>query len=673
MPELPQFGLASTELDEALAGADVALIVTAHPGIDHNAIAARMPTVDFRGVTRTRAARGAPAGSAAVPCEQSRRAHGGGGMKRLLIVADHSFVVHAIRLALRQTAGFQVVGFVDGRSPIRARRSTSSGPTSSSSTTCSCRRERDRPPARGRRARAATPRRMLLTIAMDDEWLERGLRGRRRRRPLQGACTRSRSARCCARSRRATSSTVPRRPRAGHRRRTARSPTREMEILRPRRARATPTARIARELWVTEQTVKFHLSNTYRKLGVANRTEATRYALHARPGDRRVSGWPPELTAATADSDALTPPRAAGRSAARGVCARAAARAASRAVASARCSSPTSWRSCLARAAPTSLAEQIGPPAVIAPTWLLVALVPRRSRWLARALRRLPALRGPVAGDRAARASTRSATLFNALLAGSLLLLVVGQGLKKGFDIVASTRRSRRCSSSASRSCSCRRCAASCAPGCCPSVMRPRRTLIVGAGATGRLLERKIAAHPEYGLEFVGFVDDDAAAPDVLGTTSDLTELRRRRPRSTGSSSPPRAAPHEETLDLVREVRRPDVHLSIVPNYFELFASNAAIEDIEGIPVVEPAADALLAQRPRRSSAAFDIARLRPRPARALAVLLAASRSRSSSTRAARCSSARRATAAAAREFQIVKFRTMVADAEAPALRRSPT
>ncbi|CAN5146810.1 hypothetical protein BH20ACT16_BH20ACT16_07160 [soil metagenome] len=31
-------------------------------------------------------------------------------------------------------------------------------------------------------------------------------------------------------------------------------------------------------LWVTEQTVKFHLSNTYRKLGVANRTEASHYA-----------------------------------------------------------------------------------------------------------------------------------------------------------------------------------------------------------------------------------------------------------------------------------------------------------------------------------------------------------------------------------------------------------
>src|SRR4051794_12086859 len=38
-------------------------------------------------------------------------------MQRLLIIADHSVVVQSIRLALRQTAGFQVVGFVDGRIP----------------------------------------------------------------------------------------------------------------------------------------------------------------------------------------------------------------------------------------------------------------------------------------------------------------------------------------------------------------------------------------------------------------------------------------------------------------------------------------------------------------------------------------------------------------------------
>jgi UDP-N-acetyl-D-glucosamine dehydrogenase len=53
VPALPEFGLTSVDLDQALAGADLVAIVTAHPGIDYADVVATAPrTLDFRGVTR---------------------------------------------------------------------------------------------------------------------------------------------------------------------------------------------------------------------------------------------------------------------------------------------------------------------------------------------------------------------------------------------------------------------------------------------------------------------------------------------------------------------------------------------------------------------------------------------------------------------------------------------
>jgi UDP-N-acetyl-D-glucosamine dehydrogenase len=57
VPSLPELALTSTPLEDAVADADLALIVTAHPGVDHEMIARRVRlVVDLRGITRSSSA-----------------------------------------------------------------------------------------------------------------------------------------------------------------------------------------------------------------------------------------------------------------------------------------------------------------------------------------------------------------------------------------------------------------------------------------------------------------------------------------------------------------------------------------------------------------------------------------------------------------------------------------
>jgi DNA-binding NarL/FixJ family response regulator len=198
-------------------------------------------------------------------------------MKRLLIIADHSFVVQAIRLALRQTAGFQVVGFVDGR--VSARSSLTE--LNPDVVLVDDMQEPENALARLREVEDLLPdaRTMLLTMRMDSDWLEDAFEagadavisktvhpvtlGTLLREISQGNVVH----RFQPQRQAASAETCP-------------LTDRELEILKLV-AEGYTNGKIARELWVTEQTVKFHLSNTYRKLGVANRTEASRYAhLH---------------------------------------------------------------------------------------------------------------------------------------------------------------------------------------------------------------------------------------------------------------------------------------------------------------------------------------------------------------------------------------------------------
>jgi len=60
--------------------------------------------------------------------------------------------------------------------------------------------------------------------------------------------------------------------------RTAGLSDRELEVVKAV-SRGLSNKAIATELWVTVQTVKFHLTSIYRKLGIKNRTEAANWAL----------------------------------------------------------------------------------------------------------------------------------------------------------------------------------------------------------------------------------------------------------------------------------------------------------------------------------------------------------------------------------------------------------
>lgn len=74
--------------------------------------------------------------------------------------------------------------------------------------------------------------------------------------------------------------TAPPRPAVAGNTQVSELTRREREIL-TLVAEGHSNAKLAKMLWVTEQTVKFHLSNVYRKLDVSNRTEAARWAqLH---------------------------------------------------------------------------------------------------------------------------------------------------------------------------------------------------------------------------------------------------------------------------------------------------------------------------------------------------------------------------------------------------------
>src|SRR5207244_5084658 len=128
--------------------------------------------------------------------------------------------------------------------------------------------------------------------------------------------------------------------------------------------------------------------------------------------------------------------------------------------------------------------------------------------------------------------------VFHALLAGSLVFLILDQGLRRlagwwvysaveaaiflvgALVLVPLTRGSLR-------------------SWLFPRVMRPRRAIVVGSGPEAERVERKLAAHPEYGLEVVGVFGERGDLARVV----DQPDVGRVVLASAGAN-------HKGTLDL---------------------------------------------------------------------------------------------------------------------------
>jgi exopolysaccharide biosynthesis polyprenyl glycosylphosphotransferase len=120
------------------------------------------------------------------------------------------------------------------------------------------------------------------------------------------------------------------------------------------------------------------------------------------------------------------------------------------------------------------------------------------------------------------------------------------------------------------------------------------RTLIVGAGAVGHLLGEKIAKHPEYNLTLVGYLDDgepfgaSRPAVTVVGRLEDLNDVIDGYAVSRVIIAFSRAR-HQQILDVVRTCADRGVRVNIVPRLFEILSSQTAMDDVEGIPLLDVA------------------------------------------------------------------------------------
>lgn len=118
------------------------------------------------------------------------------------------------------------------------------------------------------------------------------------------------------------------------------------------------------------------------------------------------------------------------------------------------------------------------------------------------------------------------------------------------------------------------------------------RILIVGAGDLGQKLAALILDQSRWGLDLVGFVDDDPEkrtqrieGASVLGSLDDLSRvIESRKVEELWLALPARA--HERLGQVVTMAEKLPVRVKIAPDYFSMALVHAKAEILGGIPLI---------------------------------------------------------------------------------------
>jgi exopolysaccharide biosynthesis polyprenyl glycosylphosphotransferase len=119
-----------------------------------------------------------------------------------------------------------------------------------------------------------------------------------------------------------------------------------------------------------------------------------------------------------------------------------------------------------------------------------------------------------------------------------------------------------------------------------------QNTIIVGAGEVGQLVAKKLVQHPEYGLNIVGFVDDEPK--ERAGSLKNIALLGglEQLPQMVQILDVERVIiafsnhSNEEMLDLIRSLKDLDIQIDVVPRFYEVIGTNVGIHTAEGLPLI---------------------------------------------------------------------------------------